>query len=72
MNGIKSVQTNCNDEKCFEKSETAKGKFRFNMKAKNHQVIGTSQNYDDASGRDNGIGAVGRAADGASIDDQTS
>jgi uncharacterized protein YegP (UPF0339 family) len=31
MNGIKSVQTNCKDEKCFDKSETARGKSRFNM-----------------------------------------
>ena len=70
-NGIESVQANCLDEGCFEKKETASGKFRFNLKAKNGQVIGTSENYESAASRDNGIGAVGRAAPGAAIDDQT-
>lgn len=71
MNGVKSVQKNCGDAACFVKKETKSGKFRFNLKAKNHQVIGTSQSYDSASGRDNGIKAVARAAKGAKIDDQT-
>ena len=55
------------DEACFEKKTTAGGKFRFNLKARNGQVIGTSQNYSSESGRDNGIGAVGRAAKGATV-----
>ena len=38
------------------------GKFRFNLKASNGQVIGVSQNYDSESGRDNGIGSVARNA----------
>ncbi|MGI9271991.1 MAG: YegP family protein [Woeseiaceae bacterium] len=70
-NGIASVQKNCLDEKCFEKKTTDSGKFRFNLKSTNGQVIGTSQSYDSASGRDNGIGSVTRSAPGASIDDQT-
>lgn len=71
MNGIESVKTNAADEGRFDRMETAGGQFRFNMKAKNNQVIGTSQNYDSASGRDNGVAAVARAADGASVVDQT-
>ena len=71
MNGVASVQKNSGDEKLFDKSETAKGSFRFSMKAKNHQVIGTSQNYKSARSRDNGIAAVGRAATGAKVVDQT-
>lgn len=70
-NGIKSVQKNCTDEKCFEKKTTSSGKFRFNLKAGNGQVIGTSQNYSSESGCDNGIKSVGRSAPGAAIDDQT-
>lgn len=68
-NGIASVQKNCNDEKCFEKKTTAGGKFRFNLKARNGQVIGTSQSYDSEASRDNGIAAVGRAATGAKVVD---
>ncbi len=71
MNGIESVKANSGDEANYEKKETSSGKFRFNLKARNHQVIGTSESYESASGRDKGIGAVGRAADGAKIDDVT-
>ena len=71
MNGIESVKKNCLDPNCFEMKETGSGKFRFNLKSTNGQVIGTSQNYDSASGCDNGMGAVGRAAPDASVDDQT-
>jgi uncharacterized protein YegP (UPF0339 family) len=66
-NGIESVQKNCLDEKCFEKTTTAGGKFRFNLKARNGQVIGTSQNYKTEASRDNGIAAVGRAAPEAAV-----
>lgn len=71
MNGIKSTTANSKDEKFFDKTQTKNGGFRFNLKAKNHQVIGTSQTYKSASGRDNGVAAVARAADGAAVDDQT-
>jgi uncharacterized protein YegP (UPF0339 family) len=71
MNGIDSTKENAASADMYESSETAAGKHRFVLKAKNHQVIGQSQSYESASGRDNGIGAVGRAADGATVDDQT-
>ena len=70
-NGIESVQKNCLDETSFEKKTTEGGKFRFNLKAKNSQVIGTSQNYESEAARNNGIAAVGRAAPDAAIVDQT-
>lgn len=71
MNGASSVQKNCADGNCFVKSTTPGGKYRFSMKARNHQIIGTSQNYDSESSRDNGIKAIGRAANGAKIVDLT-
>lgn len=71
MNGVASVQKNSGDMKLFDKTETKGGSFRFAMKAKNHQVIGTSQNYKTASARDNGIAAVARAATDAKVVDQT-
>ena len=69
MNGVESVKKNAGDPGNFDKTETDKGGFRFALKAKNRQIIGTSQTYKTASGRDNGIGAVGRAADGAKVVD---
>ena len=66
-NGIESVQKNCLNDECFEKTTTDSGKFRFNLKARNGQVIGTSQNYESEAARDNGIAAVGRAAPEAAV-----
>jgi len=71
MNGIKSVQKNCLDENCFEKKTTASGKFRFNLKSTNGQVIGTSESYSSESSCNNGMKSVAKAAPGAKIDDQT-
>ena len=69
QNGIKSVQENSSSTDRFEKATTSSGAFRFNLTAKNRQVIGQSQNYRSASSRDNGIQAVARAATGAAVDD---
>jgi len=69
MNGIESVKKNAGDPSRFESKETAGGKHRFNLKAGNNQVIGSSENYNSASARDSGIGAVGRAAGGAKVVD---
>lgn len=69
MNGVESVKKNAGDAANFDKTETDGGGFRFSLKAKNRQIIGTSQTYKTASGRDNGVGAVGRAADGAKVVD---
>lgn len=70
-NGIESVQSNAGDASRFATTETASGKHRFALKAGNNQVIGTSQNYESADARDSGIDAVGRAAQGAKIEDLT-
>ena len=70
-NGVASVQKNCEDETLFDTSQTASGAFRFQMKAKNRQMIGQSQNYQSAASRNNGIKAVARAAIDAKIVDLT-
>lgn len=57
-NGIASVQTNSPEEARYERKEAANGKFHFNLKAANHQVIGSSQMYASAASRDNGIESV--------------
>jgi hypothetical protein len=58
QNGIASVRTNCGDDARYEKKVASNGKFYFNLKAANHQVIGTSQMYATESARDNGIESV--------------
>ena len=66
-NGIESVRKNAANPDRFEKSESANGNFRFNLKASNGQVIGTSQNYSSASGCDNDIKSVATNAPDAEV-----
>lgn len=57
-NGIASVQKNSSEDGRYERLEAKNGKPYFNLKAANHQIIGTSQLYTNAAGRDNGIESV--------------
>ena len=68
-NGIQSVQKNSQLTSQFEKTETKTGKARFNLRAKNNQIIGTSESYNSTAARDNGIASVGKHATGAAIKD---
>ena len=43
LNGIESVRKNATDDARYERKTAAGGQFMFNLKAANHQVIGTSQ-----------------------------
>jgi uncharacterized protein len=70
-NGIASVQTNCGNTDRFEKKTAANGKFMFNLKAANHQVIGTSQMYASEEGRDNGIASVKTNGTSKTVKDMT-
>ncbi|MCB4457567.1 YegP family protein [Leisingera sp. McT4-56] len=70
-NGIESVRKNAGDDARYERKETSSGKHMFNLKAANGQVIGTSQSYASASGRDGGIESVKKNAPEAALDDQT-
>ena len=71
LNGIESVKKNATDDSRYEKKESAGGKYSFTLKAANHQVIGTSQSYKTASGRDNGIESVKKNAPGARVEDES-
>lgn len=67
MNGIESVKKNAPDDARYERKQGASGKFMFNLKAGNHQVIGTSQSYESEASRDNGIDSVKKNAPDAEI-----
>ena len=62
---------NCSDEKCLVKTTTPSGKHRFNMRAKNNQVIDTSQNYESEAACENAMQAIARAAESATVVDVT-
>lgn len=57
-NGIESVRKNSQDDSKFELKEETSGKWHFNLKATNGQIIGTSQSYETESGAKNGIASV--------------
>ncbi len=69
-NGIASVKKNAPDEGRYERKETKAGHFMFNLKAANHQVIGTSQSYKTAESREEGIASVKANAPSAPTEDE--
>ncbi len=69
LNGIESVRKNSTDPARFVKTTTPAGQYRFSLKAANNQIIGTSQNYQSASGRDNGVSSVMTNASNATLVD---
>ena len=69
--GIESVRINSQDDAQFEKRESSSKKPYFVLKAKNHEIIGTSELYESASARDNGIRSVKENGKDARVDDLT-
>lgn len=57
-NGIASVQKNCALDERYDRKDAADGRTYFNLKAGNHQIIGSSQMYATPAARDNGIESV--------------
>ena len=70
-NGIASVQTNSSVDARYERKAATNGKFRFNLLAANHQIIGSSQMYASEAARDNGIESVKTNGSSATIKDNT-
>lgn len=57
-NGIASVQKNSPDDGRYELKTASDGRFYFNLKASNGQVIGTSQMYATEATRATGVESV--------------
>jgi len=68
-NGINSVKENAKSDDRFERGQAKNGQFYFNLKAKNGQIIGTSEMYESAAGRDNGIASVKKNAPDAVVEE---
>ncbi|MCO5787347.1 hypothetical protein DHB74_13355 [Pseudomonas sp. G11-1] len=67
MNGVESVKANAPEDGRYERKESSSGKFMFNLKAANHQIIGSSQLYESTASRDNGIESVKKNAPEATV-----
>ena len=71
-NGIESVKKNSQDDSKFEFKTSANGKFYFNLKASNGQIIGSSQMYESQASCNNGIESVKINAPDATIEEELS
>lgn len=71
MNGVGSVKKNAPNDARYERKTTESGKYRFNLKSGNNQVIGTSESYETEKARDGGIESVKKNAHDATIVDIT-
>ena len=69
-NGIESVKKNSQDDARFDKLESKNGKFYFNLKATNGQIIGSSEMYESIAARDNGIESVKKNAPDADVKEE--
>ena len=71
MKGVDAVKKNADLLARFERKASAAGKHYFVLKAANHQVVATSEQYATENARDNGIKSVIHTAALAATDDQT-
>ncbi len=71
LNGIESVKKNAPIDARYEKKVDKGGHPRFNLKAANGEIIGSSESYSSEAARDNGIESVKKNAPDAAIDDET-
>lgn len=56
--GLESVVQNVLNIGNFERKTSKNGKFYFNLKAENGEIIGTSELYESEAARENGIYSV--------------
>ncbi|RQO37129.1 hypothetical protein DBR37_02775 [Herminiimonas sp. KBW02] len=69
--GIASVQKNALLNERYERETSMNGRPYFNLKAGNHQIIGTSQMYASEQARDAGIASVKTHGASGTIKDRT-
>ena len=71
LNGVESLKKNAPLDERYERKMDKAGHPRFNLKAANHEVIGTSESYNSEAGRENGIASVQANAPTAAVEDAT-
>lgn len=71
QNGIESVRQNAPVDSRYELKTTESGKFYFNLKAANGQIVGTSVMYSDEAARNAAVAEVKQDAPSAGVSDET-
>ena len=69
--GVGSVRRHCADDGCFERRTAKNGEVYFVLKARNGQIIGTSEMYKTKRAMENGIASVRRNGPDAAVVDAT-
>lgn len=70
INGIESVKKNCTQDGRYELKESSNGKFYFNLKAGNGQIVATSSMYASEADRSAIIETLKKDAPKAEVVDQ--
>ena len=68
-NGIESVKKNSQEDSRYELKESSNGKFYFNLKASNGQIVATSPMFATQNDRTNAIATLKAEAPNAEIED---
>ena len=69
LNGVESVKKNASDDSRYELKDSANGKFYFNLKASNGQVVGTSGMFASQDERQQAMAALKQQAASVEVDD---
>jgi len=67
--GIESVKIHAPDDSNYVRKPTVDGRYMFNLRAGNNEIIGTSQPYKTAADRDKGVESVKANAPDADVID---
>ena len=67
MNGIESVKKNCQVDGRYELKESKNGKYYFNVKASNGQIVGTSTLYASEADRESAIALLKKEGPNAEL-----
>ena len=70
-NGIESAREHAKQDSNYNRKMAADNKYYFNLKAGNGEVVGTSEMYETAAGRDKGIESVKENAKDAMVEDRS-
>jgi len=70
VNGIESVKKNCTNDARYEIKEAKNGKFYFNVKASNGQIVGTSAMFATEADREGAIAELKSDGPGAAVEEK--
>ena len=71
LNGVNAIKLKGRADNNYEKKTSSNGKYYFNLKTSNGQIIATSEMYEVVTARDNAISSVQSIVADAIVNDET-